>query len=184
MGLNDRFRRRLGVTAALLALALATHTPAAAQCYYDDCDNPLPPDSSTAPATLPAPGSPEHPGTPAPSSSGKTSFWNHNGSVVYLVARGARREFYYQQPRAGMVAEGVTPGTLLFSGVFSAGAYDGTGYLFSRRCPPRSYHVSGTVLQEGSGRVVLTGPASKIDTNCKITSYREDTLVFEYLYSQ
>jgi hypothetical protein len=27
------------------------------------------------------------------------SFWSHNGSTMYLVASGDRREFYYQEPR-------------------------------------------------------------------------------------
>ena len=31
------------------------------------------------------------------------TFWDHNGSVMYLVANGSSREFYYQKPRSGML---------------------------------------------------------------------------------
>src|SRR5262245_47507895 len=30
------------------------------------------------------------------------AIWDHNGSVMYLVANGSSREFYYQKPRQGM----------------------------------------------------------------------------------
>ena len=39
--------------------------------------------------------------TPAATTAERT-FWDHNGSVVYLVANGSSREFYYQRPRLGM----------------------------------------------------------------------------------
>ena len=35
--------------------------------------------------------------------------WDHNGSVVYLVANGASREIYYQKPRPGMLDAGRAP---------------------------------------------------------------------------
>jgi hypothetical protein len=31
------------------------------------------------------------------------TIWDHNGSVMYLVANGPSREFHYQKPRAGML---------------------------------------------------------------------------------
>ena len=34
------------------------------------------------------------------------SFWNHNGSVVYLESADSERRFYYHQPRDGMLAAG------------------------------------------------------------------------------
>jgi hypothetical protein len=30
----------------------------------------------------------------------ESTVWDHNGSVMYLVANGPSREFYYQKPRA------------------------------------------------------------------------------------
>ena len=44
------------------------------------------------------------------------TIWDHNGSVMYLVANGPSREFHYQRPRAGMLEVGVRPGSLLFMG--------------------------------------------------------------------
>jgi hypothetical protein len=40
------------------------------------------------------------------------TIWDHNGSVVYLVANGQSREFHYQKPRAGMLDVGARPGSL------------------------------------------------------------------------
>ena len=39
--------------------------------------------------------------------SAEPAIWDHNGSVVYLVANGQSREFHYQKPRAGMLEVGV-----------------------------------------------------------------------------
>ena len=38
--------------------------------------------------------------------------WDHNGSVMYLVANGQSREFHYQKPRAGMLEVGARSGSL------------------------------------------------------------------------
>ena len=46
--------------------------------------------------------------TPAATAAERT-FWDHNGSVVYLVANGSSREFYYQRPRLGMLEAGAHP---------------------------------------------------------------------------
>lgn len=45
--------------------------------------------------------------------------WDHNGSVMSLVAKGSSREFYYQKPRTGMLEAGAKPGSLLFRGEVS-----------------------------------------------------------------
>ncbi len=81
-----------------------------------------------------------------------------------------------------MRAEGVTPGTLLFSGTVSGNAYEGIAYLFSARCGKRAYRVSGPV-QERGGRVIMTGAASRINAQCQVVGTREDILVFDYMYS-
>jgi hypothetical protein len=44
------------------------------------------------------------------------SIWNHNGSMMYLVVDGMKREFYYQTPRPGMLQAGAQQGSMLFSG--------------------------------------------------------------------
>src|ERR1700682_4651098 len=44
------------------------------------------------------------------------TFWKHNGSVVYLVTDGTLREFYYDQPRPGMIEAGWRAGAVVFRG--------------------------------------------------------------------
>src|SRR5215469_8352998 len=44
------------------------------------------------------------------------TIWDHNGSVMYLVANGSSRDVYYQRPRQGMLDAGARPGSLLFRG--------------------------------------------------------------------
>lgn len=99
---------------------------------------------------------------------------------MYLQANGNLREFYYLQPRPGMIAEGVTPGTLLFSGVVNGNTYQGTAYLFSARCGARKYPVAGAV-QEAGGRVIMIGAATNVNSRCQIKNVKTDVLVFEYL---
>jgi hypothetical protein len=36
----------------------------------------------------------------------ESTIWDHNGSIMYLVANGSSREFYYQKPRPGMLDAG------------------------------------------------------------------------------
>jgi hypothetical protein len=60
--------------------------------------------------------------------SGEPTIWNHNGSVMYLVANGSSREFYYQKPRSGMLDAGARPGSLLFRGQLNNGQYLGPAY--------------------------------------------------------
>src|ERR1700754_3009497 len=69
------------------------------------------------------------------------SLWNHNGSSVSLAASGDSREFYYDQPRAGMLAAGAQSGSLLFRGRSINGNYAGTAYTFDRKCGTRPYDV-------------------------------------------
>jgi hypothetical protein len=44
--------------------------------------------------------------------SAEPTIWDHNGSVMYLVANGQSREFHYQKPRAGMLEVGARSGSL------------------------------------------------------------------------
>ena len=41
--------------------------------------------------------------------SAEPTIWDHNGSVMYLVANSQSREFHYQKPRAGMLEVGARP---------------------------------------------------------------------------
>jgi hypothetical protein len=112
-----------------------------------------------------------------------TSLWDHNGSTVYLVKDGATREFHYNEPRPGMLEAGARPGSLLFTGKSIDGRYVGTAYLFNPNCGGQiPYQVSGPILDD-SERVVLTGQAPRVDSNCNIVGYFTDTLEFSFLKS-
>ena len=49
------------------------------------------------------------------SSASADSCWNHNGSVMRLIARGNKRWFYYEEPKQVLRRAGVRQGTLLFN---------------------------------------------------------------------
>ena len=114
------------------------------------------------------------------SPSSERSYWEHNGSVVYLVAEGNTRQFLYSEPRVGMLEAGARPDDLLFSGTVSADDYTGTAYIFDARCGRYPYHVSGRVLERG-GLVVMHGLAPRVDHACRVRSKLRDTLRFRYL---
>jgi uncharacterized caspase-like protein len=114
-----------------------------------------------------------------PARTGRT-LWNHNGSVMALVAAGSERRFYYQVPRQGIADQGVKPNTMLFRGVLSGSNYEGIAYLFSAKCGSREYRVRGPIEADGR-RVVLRGQATRIDPNCSVVGTIPDELVFEYL---
>ncbi len=110
------------------------------------------------------------------------SLWDHNGSVMRLVAEGAQRYFYYENPRPGMREAGVREGTLLFDGFRDGDRYAGTARVFSAFCAePMSYWMEGRVLSETY--VVLEGQRPNF-TNCRPNgTYRWERLEFRYLRS-
>jgi hypothetical protein len=103
--------------------------------------------------------------------------WDHNGSVVYLVANGASREFYYQKPRPGMLDVGARPGSLLFRGQVNSGQYLGTAYIFNGHCGPIPFEVKGPSL-DGDERIVLTGQVPRVGRNCRTDGSHTSTLEF------
>jgi hypothetical protein len=108
------------------------------------------------------------------------SLWHHNGSTLHLVASGQKREFYYEEPRAGMVQAGARKGSLLFSGVAKANRYIGTAFIYHPQCGTFSYQVSGPIL-DNYRRVILRGQASRIGRDCKVIGHFSDTLEFVLL---
>jgi hypothetical protein len=94
------------------------------------------------------------------------TIWDHNGSVMYLVANGSSREVYYQKPRAGMLDAGARPGSLLFRGEVNNGQYLGTAYIFNLHCGQIPFEVKGPVLNDDE-RIVLTGQAPRVGQNCR-----------------
>jgi hypothetical protein len=115
--------------------------------------------------------------------SSRRTFWNHNGSTVYLDVSGTTRRFHYAKPRPGMIKAGARSGTLLFDGSSDGREYSGTAYIFDARCGRYPYKVHGPILKGGS-RVVLHGNAPIVDGNCKIKRYIYDTLDFRLLPGQ
>jgi gag-polyprotein putative aspartyl protease len=115
--------------------------------------------------------------TPAAS---EPTLWSHNGSVLYLIAKGASREFYYEEPRPGMLQAGAYPGALLYRGQSINHQYSGTAYIFDSRCGQLPYQVSGPIL-DGYERVVLTGRAPQVGSDCRITGYVDDILEFRLI---
>jgi len=108
------------------------------------------------------------------------TIWDHNGSVMYLVANGSSREFYYQKPRAGMSEVGAHPGSLLFRGEIDSGQYSGTAYIFNPHCGPVPFQVKGPILDDDE-RIMLTGQAPRVGRNCRTYESYTSNLEFRRL---
>jgi len=115
-----------------------------------------------------------------PTTSPQPTVWDHNGSVMYLVAKGSTREIYYQKPRPGMVEAGAHAGSLLFRGEVSNGQYLGTAYIFNVHCGPMSFEAKGTVLADDE-RIVLTGQAPRVGQHCRTFGSHTSNLEFRRL---
>jgi hypothetical protein len=107
------------------------------------------------------------------------SLWDHNGSVMALIAKGRQRTFVYQVPRSGLREVGVESGTLLFEGSRVGDAYQGTARIFSRDCGTLSFVVNG-VVSNSDHLVTLHGQAPQVNSNCDVVSYQSETLVFRH----
>jgi hypothetical protein len=129
-------------------------------------------------ASLLRPKTPKLDSEAANKSSGR-SFWEHNGSLMYLEAVGTTRSFYYAVPREGIRKAGVSPGTLLFKGQRNGDRYEGTAYIFSQRCGKLPYQVSGEVGPTEL-EVLLVGDAPRVDRECRVIGSVKDTLRFTY----
>ena len=113
-----------------------------------------------------------------PNSSPKSNLWKHNGSDMKLIAKGIKRRFVYEVPRDSLSAFGVEKGALLFEGARRGRTYDGTAYIFTRKCGKKSYHVIGKVAEDERS-VTLKGQAPRVDAACNVT-YRDDVLIFTF----
>ena len=109
-----------------------------------------------------------------------STLWDHNGSQVSLSAAGARRQFHYRTPKAGLLELGVQPGTLLFDGRRNGDRYSGTAYVFSKGCGARAYAVAGPVSPDQRA-VTMYGKAPVVNSGCHVIGYRHDILVFNLL---
>jgi hypothetical protein len=110
----------------------------------------------------------------------ESTIWDHNGSVMYLVANGSSREIFYQKPRPGMLEAGARPGSLLFRGEINNGQYLGTAYIFNLYCGPIPFEVKGPILDDDE-RIVLTGQAPRVGQNCHAYESYTSNLEFRRL---
>ena len=108
------------------------------------------------------------------------TLWDHNGSIMYLIAIGSSRELHYQKPRPGMLEAGAHPDDVLFKGEINDGQISGTAYIFNAQCGQVPFHVKGPILDNG-GRIVLTGQAPRIGRNCQTFGDYMSTLEFRLL---
>lgn len=99
------------------------------------------------------------------------SYWNHNGSVMGLVADGDKRSMVYVNVR-DQLTNLVKPGTWLFKGSSDGNNYRGTARRFSAGMPPLEYAVSGPII-EGGNRVVLTGKVTIRRSNGKTETFTD-----------
>lgn len=114
---------------------------------------------------------------PVRASNCSTDSYDHNGSVMEAqICDGGSLTISYVQPRQGMINEGARNGSLLFDGVQQAnGQISGQARLFSARCGVVPYTVNGS---NRNGAIILDGVAPIRDRNCRVTSSRNDHLVF------
>lgn len=108
------------------------------------------------------------------------SLWDHNGSLMRLLADGNLRQFVYERPRQGMMVAGAQTGDSVFIGSVVDGQYVGTAYIFSGRCGRFPYQVVGPIVSN-STRVVMQGSAPRIDRDCRVYDRFLDTLEFSYV---
>ena len=101
------------------------------------------------------------------------SLWDLNTSNMVLAVNGSSLEFRYHEPRIGMQEEGVVSGTLHFSGTVTGSSIAGTAHVFSRRCGPQPYHVTGT-SSDDARVITLHGSApSAFDAACRPVRFRD-----------
>ena len=108
------------------------------------------------------------------------TWWNHNGSVMRLVAEGPVRRMYYETPRAFIIASGGRAGSILFEGRRQREAYTGVAYTIRSKCGRIPFSVSGTVSPD-QRQIVLTGSNPILDNDCQVTGYKDDRLVFDLI---
>lgn len=111
------------------------------------------------------------------------SFWDHNGSLMRIIAQGQERWIVYETPRQGMVDQGVQSGTLFFNGRRIGNSYQGVARAFSRNCPqPMTFPISGQVINEST--IVLEG-MRPVFSNCQPSGKMKfESLVFTYVSAE
>lgn len=106
------------------------------------------------------------------------SAWNHNNSIVEISNEANNVNIYYLKPRLGLP---VKSGDLLFNGLVNGYGILGTAYIFSEKCGPIAYEVSGYISNDQNS-VRMTGRAPRRGSDCRVASYFDDTLNFNLVH--
>ena len=106
------------------------------------------------------------------------SHWNHNDSIMRIASQGDKITIFYDQPRQGMIDEGVRSGTVLFEGHRNGNRLSGTSYVFDRHCS-NAIPYSDDGVMSSEREIVLSGrkvPTQLLD--CRPVAYRIDPSIF------
>jgi len=103
--------------------------------------------------------------------------WNHNNSTMEISVQGSNVKIYYLQPRQGLPTKS---GAMLFHGVKQGTNISGIAYIFSEKCGPIPYDVSGTISGD-QNTLTMFGKAPRRGPDCRVASYFDDTLNFNLI---
>jgi hypothetical protein len=109
------------------------------------------------------------------------TYVTHNGSLMAVVADGRGAvQIAYADPRPGLQAIGVRPGTVLIRGQWAGPVFNAMAVVYAGPCGAIPYPVSGTALPNGV--LTLIGPAPVIDPySCAVLTLAwtgNSTLIF------
>lgn len=100
-----------------------------------------------------------------------------NSPMVNLYANRNKRKFVFGVPDQHSSAK---RGNVFFDGVRQQDQYVGTAYVWPSRCRPVGFSVQGAVSNDDR-RVTLYGAAPQVDGNCRVVSYRDETIVLNFV---
>ena len=100
--------------------------------------------------------------------------FDHNGSLMSWQQDGPNIWVVYVEPRPGVVAVGVRPGSPLFVGQWTEQGLVGLAHVYAAGCPPFPYPVSGGYVSRGV--IVMHGAAPVVDPyTCAVLWYTWDS---------
>jgi TPR repeat protein len=108
------------------------------------------------------------------------SYWKSADSIMRLEARGSNRKFFFYKPSNAELKAGAKAGSLRFDGKISGKGYKGTAFLYSEKCGRSVFQVSGEIENDDS-RVILSGRAPNVDSDCRKFGRTDQTLIFDFM---
>lgn len=102
--------------------------------------------------------------------------YDHNNSLMEVQVCDGTLDISYKQVRSGLQDAGVKANDVLFEGKVSrTGGVTGLARMFSAKCGPLTYNVTGTIRNTS---ILLEGEAPVRNASCRVTKYRADKLLF------